>query len=95
MGPEVGRMQAREKTRVVTACDKCYGEIHGSDRMRSNQKRGGASNVRATQRDADGGKHALGSKCRYQGRMRKHKLRATHSKMWLIKPLQRRLRIMR
>jgi hypothetical protein len=53
------RMQAREKNREFTACDKCYGEIHGSGRMRAKQKQGGASNVRATQRDADGSRHAL------------------------------------
>ena len=53
MGPQVGRMQARQKNREVTACDKCYREIQESGRMRAKQKRGGASNVRATQRDAD------------------------------------------
>ncbi len=94
MGPEVGRMQARQKNREVTACDKCYGEMYGSGRMRAKQERNGASNVRATQLDADGSRHAL-RKCRYQGRKRKHKQLATHFQMWLIKPLQRRLRIMR
>ena len=59
MGPEVGRMQARQKNREVTACDKCYREMHGSGRMRAKQERGSASNVRATQRDADGSRHAL------------------------------------
>jgi hypothetical protein len=29
------RMQAREKNREVTACDKCYREMHGSGRMRA------------------------------------------------------------
>jgi hypothetical protein len=57
--PEVGRMQARESTREFTACDKQYGEIHGSGRVREKQKQGGASNVRATQGDADGSRHAL------------------------------------
>jgi hypothetical protein len=59
LGPEVGRMQAREKNREFTACDKCYGQIYGSGRMREKQKRGSASNVRATQRDAGGSRHAL------------------------------------
>jgi hypothetical protein len=45
-------MQEREKNREFTACDKCYGEIYGSGRMRAKQTRGGVSNVRATQRDA-------------------------------------------
>jgi hypothetical protein len=53
LGPEVGRMQARDKNREFTACDKCHGEIYGSGRMRVKQRQGGASNVRATQRDAD------------------------------------------
>ena len=53
---------------------------------------GGASNVRATQRDADDA-GTNGQMCGYQGRMRKHKQTVTH--LWLIKPLQRRLRIMR
>ena len=60
LGPEVGRMQAREKNREFTACDKCYREMHESGRMREKQTRGGACNVRATQRDADGSRHALG-----------------------------------
>jgi hypothetical protein len=77
-------MQAREKNREFTACDKCYREMHESGRMRANQEQGGASNVRATQGDADGrSRHALGEKCRYQGRVRKHRL-VTHHKMWLI-----------
>ncbi len=59
MGPEVGRKQAREKNREFTARDKCYGEMHESGRMRAKQERGSASNVRATQRDADGSRHAL------------------------------------
>ena len=59
MGPEVGRMQAREKTREFTAYEKCHGEMHGSGRMWAKQKRGGASNARATQGDADGSRHAL------------------------------------
>ncbi len=42
-------MQAREKTRELTACDKCYGEIYGSGRTRAKQEQGGASNVQATQ----------------------------------------------
>jgi hypothetical protein len=50
-------MQAREKNRELTACDKSYGEIYGSGRMRAKQERGGASNVAATQRDADGSRH--------------------------------------
>jgi hypothetical protein len=54
----VGRMHAREKNREFTACDKCYGKTHGSGRMRAKQERCGASNVRATQRDADGSRHA-------------------------------------
>jgi hypothetical protein len=54
-------MQAREKNREFTACDNCYGEMQGSGRTRGKQKRGGASNVWATQRDADGSKHALRS----------------------------------
>ncbi len=58
MGPEVGRMQAREKTRELIACDIWYGEMHRSGRMRTKRKQGGASNVRATQRDADGSRHA-------------------------------------
>jgi hypothetical protein len=53
LGPEVGRMQARDKNREFTACDKCYEEIYESGRMRAKQKWGGASNVQATQRDAD------------------------------------------
>ncbi len=53
-------MQAREETHEFTACDKCYGEMYGSGRTRPKQERcGGASNVRATQRDADGSRHAL------------------------------------
>ncbi len=59
LGPEVGRMQAREKNREFTACDKCYGEIQGSGKTRANQERSGASNERATQGDADGSRHAL------------------------------------
>jgi hypothetical protein len=46
-------MQAREKNREFTACDKCSGEIHESGRTREKQTRGGVSNVRATQGDAD------------------------------------------
>ena len=34
MGPEVGRMQAREKNREFTACDKCYREMHESGKTR-------------------------------------------------------------
>ncbi len=49
LGPEVGRMQARQKNREVTACDKCYREMHGSGRMRAKQEQGGASNVRAVE----------------------------------------------
>ncbi len=59
MGPEVGRVQARGQIREFTACDKRLWEIHGSGRTRAKQKQGGASNVRATQRDADGSRHAL------------------------------------
>ena len=88
-------MQARENTREFTACDKCYEEIHGSGSMRAKQTLGGASNVRATQGDADGSRHVLLRKCKNQGRMRKHKQPVTHHKMWLIKPLHRRLRTMR
>ncbi len=40
LGPEVGRMQARQKNREVTACDKCYGEMYGSGRMRAKQEQG-------------------------------------------------------
>ena len=40
MGPEVGRMQAREKNREFTACDKCYREMHESGRMQANQEQG-------------------------------------------------------
>ena len=36
----VGRMQAREKNREFTACDKCYREKHGSGRMRAKQEQG-------------------------------------------------------
>ncbi len=57
---EVGRMQAREKNREFTACDNCYGEIYESGRMPAKQKWGSASNVRATQGDADGSRHAPG-----------------------------------
>ncbi len=42
---EVGRMQAREKNREFTACDKCYREMHESGMMRAKQKQGGARNV--------------------------------------------------
>jgi hypothetical protein len=45
-------MQAREKNREFTACDKGSEKMHESGRMRPNQKQGGASNVRATQGDA-------------------------------------------
>ncbi len=38
MGPEVGRMQARDKNREFTACDKCHGKIYGSGRMRAKQE---------------------------------------------------------
>ncbi len=48
------RKQARESTLEFAACDKRYGEIYGSGRIRATRGRGVASNVRATQRDADG-----------------------------------------
>ncbi len=57
MGPEVGRMHAREKTREFTACNKSYEEIYESGRMRAKQVRGGVSNVRATQGDVAAGTH--------------------------------------
>ncbi len=87
MGPEVGRMQAREKTREFTACDKCYGEMHESGRMRAMQNQGCARNVRATQRGADGSRHAL----REVQKSRMHEkaqAACAHHKMWPIKPLQ-------
>ena len=34
-------------------------EVHESGRMRTKQKRGGEINAAATQRDADGSRHAL------------------------------------
>ncbi len=67
MGPEVGRMQARQKNREVTACDKCYGEMYGSGRTRAKQEQGGASDVRATQGNADGSRHALGTRADIKG----------------------------
>jgi hypothetical protein len=81
----------QDKRTVRSPCATNAGEIYGSGRTRAKQERGGASSVRATQHDADGSRHAL--LCKYQGRMRKHKQTVTH--LWLIKPLQRRLRIMR
>ncbi len=95
MGQGEGAWQAREKNREFTACDKCYAEIYESGRVRATQEWGGVSDVRATQGDADGSRNARLRKCRCQGRMRKHNQRVTHCKMWLTKPLQRRLRIMR
>ncbi len=46
-------MQAREKNCEFTASDKGYGGVHGSGKTPAMQKQGGASDVRATQGDAD------------------------------------------
>jgi hypothetical protein len=51
-------MQAREKTREETACDEGSEEVHRSGRTRAKQERGGAGNVRATQRDEAGTQQA-------------------------------------
>jgi hypothetical protein len=40
LGPEVGRMQAREKSREFTACDQGSEKMQGSGRTRAGQKRG-------------------------------------------------------
>ena len=49
----------QEKRTVSSPCATNAGEIYGSGRTRAKQEQGGASNVRATQRDADGSRHAL------------------------------------
>ncbi len=95
MGPEVGRMQARQKNREVTACDKCYGEMYGSGKMRAKQEQGWCKQRAGNTTQRRRKQARTGNTCRYQGPKRKHKQRATHCKMWLMKPLQRRLRIMR
>ncbi len=79
MGPEVGRMQAREKTRVLTARDEGYEETHERGRMWAKQEWDGASDVRATQRDAAGSRHALGNV----------QISRTHEKAHAVAPLLR------
>ena len=51
--------EQEKKNRESTTFDEGSGEMHESDRTRAKQERGGARNVRATQGDADGNRHAL------------------------------------
>ncbi len=56
VGPEVERVQAREKNRELAACDEGYGEMHGKGEVQAMPEAGRckqrAGNTRATQTEA-------------------------------------------
>jgi hypothetical protein len=80
-----GRMHAREKTRDFSTWNNWKREdVSKAEAVRCKQRA-----HKATQTEA--GTHCVEVQISRTGT--KH--RATHHKMWLIKPLQRRLRVLR